>query len=606
MKYDRNNLDKATSPYLRQHMDNPVWWQEWNRDVLEYSRENNRILFVSVGYATCHWCHVMAREAFSDKRTADYINTHFVPIKVDKEQRPDIDSYLMSVVVSATGNGGWPLNAFLTPRLDPITALTYAPAESRPGMPSFLEILGKVKEAYDEKGPEIQGFNIPVRAADEQPSNIFLEGLLMDRFSFVFDRMLGGVGSGAKFPPHSQLLFLLYYQAGGGDGTASDMLGTTLDNMLLGGLHDHLQGGFFRYCVDRRWTIPHFEKMLYDQAYLLWIYSMAWRNTRKESYLRCARKIVKCLEETFEEDGLFISGHDADTEHSEGAAYLWDTRELRKNLTGKEFERFAEVYRISEKGNFEGRNHLIKDKDVPLEDIERKLLRIRKKRRQPFADRKKITSLNCAVGIGLIHAYRFAGEKRLLRKAVKLFNTLERQHRNNGFYIHSSIDGIQQKQAFLEDTAWALLFMTYLQEDEGGYTSAMEEQCEKLMTFRNKDGQWVESREADFMPVPSDPLDPATPSSVSAAVLALARADILLGREPENLDFRDPATSSFFNISAMISKGSFYVIHTPERINWTGLPVNVIQTKEGSRSVCYRGTCQKDLPSEWAVREDGI
>jgi hypothetical protein len=587
-------------------MDNPVWWQEWDRKLLDHAREKNRILFISVGYATCHWCHVMAREAFSDRRTAGYLNEHFLSIKVDKEQRPDIDRYLMSVVMAATGNGGWPLNAFLTPDLDPITALTYAPADPRPGMPSFLEILHKVKEVYDEKGLEIQGFDMPARASNSQTPNIFLEGLLMDRFSAVFDRVMGGIGAGAKFPPHSQLLFLLYYQSGGGDGTASDILGTTLDNMLLGGLHDHLQGGFFRYCVDRRWTIPHFEKMLYDQAYLLWIYSMAWRNTRKEGYLRCVRGIVKCLEETFEEDGLFISGHDADTAHSEGATYLWDMDELRKNLTGAEFERFADVYRISEKGNFDGRNHLIKAKDIPLEDIERKLLRIRKKRRQPFADRKKITSLNCAVGIGMIHAYRFAGEKRLLRKAVRLSDILERHHRKDGFYIHSSIDGIPQEQAFLEDTAWALLFMTYLQEDRGGYGPAMEDLCEKLLTFRTGEGKWVESRETDFISVPSEPLDHTTPSGVSAAVLALARAEILLGREPENRDLRDPVTSSFYNIGALLSGGAFYVIHTPEKIEWAGLPVNVVQKKSSSRSVCYKGTCKQEFPPEWTAREDDV
>lgn len=402
MDLSRNNLDKSTSPYLLQHKDNPVHWQEWSEELIEYAKEVDKPLFVSVGYATCHWCHVMAAEAFSHKESADYLNEHFIPIKIDREQRPDIDRYLMEFLVATRRSGGWPLNAFLSPEMKPFAAFTYIPIKAKYGMPPFLQIIQQVKRFYDAEKKNLT----PYDPSGRMPGDLGEERLI-PLIRGNFDEVFKGWGSGNKFPPHNTLLFLQYYYRWKPDTPVDDMITETLDTMMLRGLHDNLQGGFHRYCVDDKWTIPHFEKMLYDQAMLLWNYSLAYDVFGKKEYAQVARGIVKCLKETYLEDGLFVSAHDADTDHVEGETYLWTERELKKLLNKKELKAFLDHYEITKKGNFEGKNHLIRKKTgygKEISAIEEKLLEVRRKRVQPFTDRKKVTSWNALAGIGLLMA----------------------------------------------------------------------------------------------------------------------------------------------------------------------------------------------------------
>ena len=320
MSVARNNLDLANSPYLRQHAENPVWWQEWSAEILEYARKTDRIVFVSVGYSTCHWCHVMAREAFSDETCATILNRHFVPVKVDREQRPDIDHYLMSFLVATTGSGGWPLNAFLTPEGHPFFAMTYASTEPRFHLPAFDDILGRVREFFGENRDRIAPFELNAEhsgvdgairkvlahddggeaEAGDGPASVAMisdedESQAIERVDELeraFDRVHAGFGQSQKFPPHSALLYLQHACAAGLSEQAGEMARETLDAMMTRGLHDHLQGGFFRYTVDREWTIPHFEKMLYDQAMLLWNYAVASRLFGSSGYRETAAGIV--------------------------------------------------------------------------------------------------------------------------------------------------------------------------------------------------------------------------------------------------------------------------------------------------------------------------
>jgi len=262
----RNNLDRSDSPYLRQHRDNPVWWQEWGGDVLQEAIQKNKPLFVSVGYSTCHWCHVMAAEAFTDPVTAEFLNHNFICIKIDRETRPDIDQYLMHFIQAQSGSGGWPLNVFLTPDQRPVFALTYAPAsaDSQRGMQPLLMIAEKVLEYINAHGAEIEPFHFSA----ETPAAARPDTLIAELLS-GHDPLYGGFGMGQKFPPHSTLLYMLYYLSIEKHPELEKVCRLTLDSMRRGGLHDHLQGGIFRYCVDRQWTIPHFEKMLYDQPLTL-------------------------------------------------------------------------------------------------------------------------------------------------------------------------------------------------------------------------------------------------------------------------------------------------------------------------------------------------
>jgi len=594
MVYTRNNLDRAASPYLQQHRDNPVHWQEWKPEVLKHARRLDRPLLVSVGYSTCHWCHVMAREAFSDQDVAEYLNRHFISIKVDREERPDIDQYLMKFLVARTGQGGWPLNVFLTPDLKPVTALTYAATRSRYGLPAFLDILQKVKRYYGQNKNAIRSFDPssrePVSVAEERILEILVQN---------FDGEHGGFGFRQKFPPHCTLLFMLHYYVENPDSRLETMITRTLDAMRLGGLHDHLQGGFFRYCVDREWRIPHFEKMLYDQALLLWIYSRAFAVFQNPGYRAAAEGILGCLEDTFSSAGLYVSGHDADTDHREGQTYLWDYRELKQNLTGGELKILQDCYLISAGGNFEGKNHLRKRRmETPpeLKKVEGKLLRIRKAKKQSFRDDKIVTSWNCLAGIALIHAGRYLHNRDPLLRAQSLYSRLKNVNRSGNELIHSSLKKRKNDAAFLEDHAALLLLITFLQEETRSHGEDLAEWSEKIREFQI-DGKWLESRNPDFIPVEADAFDHPTPSSVSLAELALTRAAALSGKEYlDDTEFKTPLHHDFLNIAVMIRKGLFHLITSPDKIDWKDLPFNSLQKPGSPFSDCHKGTCRLDPP----------
>ncbi|MBI4019748.1 MAG: thioredoxin domain-containing protein [Candidatus Aenigmarchaeota archaeon] len=545
--FTRNNLDKATSPYLQQHKGNPIHWQEWSAEAVEYARKEGRLLFVSVGYSTCHWCHVMAGEAFEDKEVADYLNRHFVPIKVDREQRPDIDHYLMAFCVETTGSGGWPLNVIMAPDIRPVTAMTYVPVEPKYGMAGLIDILQAARDYYEERKDKIREYHPPA----ENQTNFTKEQVIKEIKS-GFDDENGGFGHGMKFPPHNTLLFLLQYYEKHKNEEIRHVLEKTLDVIMMRGLHDHLQGGFYRYCTDSSWTIPHFEKMLYDQAMLLWVYSWASKVLGKYEYRIVAEMIIKCLEETFEGDGLFYSAHDADTNHEEGGTYLWTKTELENALSTGEFRRLAELYDITDKGNLEGKNHLIKKEGLRLDDIENKLLKIRKAREQPFIDKKVITSWNALAGIGLLMAHRHAGTAGAKEKSELLFKKLMEKHYIDGKLYHSSLDNNIQKNEFLEDYASMLLFASLLHEETGDKKGVMEELYKKTMEFKKE--HWVENKVGDFIETPAQQMDHPAPSSVSLADFAVFRAASILGNEAEKPGYGKPLERDFASLAALISR----------------------------------------------------
>lgn len=568
--------------------------------MLKYARSENKIIFASIGYSTCHWCHVMAREAFSDGRIAQYLNAHFVSIKVDREQRPDIDHYAMAFIASLGGHGGWPLNIFFTPALRPIYALTYAPVESGYGMPAFIDILSKIKNFYDGQNDKIEPF---VFTSARTKSAGRKEEQLIKEITDAFDHEYAGFGAEAKFPPHCTMLFMLYYFEVSKDSSLQEMIIRTLDKMLSGGLADHLQGGFFRYCVGREWIIPHFEKMLYDQALLLWEYSLAYHVTKKEEYKSAAEKTVQCLEETFEQEGSYISGHDADTDHQEGATYLWTLEQISGILTPEEFTRFGEVYDISEEGNFEGKNHLVKKKNVFLYDIEQKLLEARRKRHQPFVDTKVVTIWNCLLGIGFIQAYRYLGGEELLEKAKELFLRLGKLNYHNGKMYHSAVDSHTQKEEFLQDCAAMLLFLTYLHEETGMYADEIDKFYSKVKDYK-VGSDWIESSHEDFLKVPAEAFDSPMPSSVSLAELAVLRADLLRKREYTPGEFSEPLMRDFFNIAVMIRNGFFHLIESPAKIAFSLLPGNTVQVKGKECKDCYFQAC---IPKEeLCLKAEGV
>jgi len=589
----RNNLDISSSPYLRQHAKNPIWWQEWSSEVIEEATRENKLLFVSVGYATCHWCHVMAADAFSDRVIADYLNQHFICIKVDRETRPDIDQFLMHFITAQNGSGGWPLNVFLTPDIHPIFALTYAPGHGSGSISPFLDITKKVYDYYINHRDKILPFQ-----AVEKPPSIIEEKMIIKELLTYFDSVDGGFGRGQKFPPHTTLLYLLYLLCVEKNDNIQKMCGITLDAMRLGGLNDHLQGGIFRYCVDKKWTIPHFEKMLYDQAMALWCYALAYRVMDKKAYKAMAENILRCLEECFKDNGLYISAYDADTEHIEGATYIWRYDELKEFLSAEEFHRLSESYFIFPEGNFNGAIHLIRKNDLPLRDIEEKLLVIRNQRIQPDKDNKILCGINALVAIAILQAARFLEKPKLEARAVQIIKSLMARFWDGKTLAHSLSNGIIQKQNFLFDGACMLIAITMLNENDESWYIPMCAMSEYVKSFQEGE-KWVESRSEDFQTIYASWLDHPIPSSVSLAEMGLTRAVLLNGKGFRGEVYRQPYHADFFNLAVMLRNGLFHLFTTKKGVNWNKLPPNSLQMRGEPQTDCYRGVCRSVSLKKW-------
>ena len=584
--YRRNNLDKSSSPYLLQHSGNPIGWQEWKKETMEMAIIENKPILVSIGYATCHWCHVMAAGAFSDNETATYLNENFICIKVDREQRPDIDQYMMNFIQTQSGSGGWPLNVFLTPDGRPVVAITYAPAKSDDNRMSFKDIAGRVREYLKSEGDTVPAFNL---IENDPPAEE--ESMIAHEIGYYYDDQYGGFGAGQKFPPHSILLFLLHYLSVKNDEEIRKIIISTLDAIMLGGLNDHLQGGIFRYCVDREWTIPHFEKMLYDQALALWSYSLGFKVTGNPDYKAMAKKILRCLDECFEYNGLYVSGFNADTDHEEGATYLWSRKEIESLLEREDFERFCKVYTISEEGNFEGRNHLTRKNNEPLTDIEDNLLAARKKRSQPAVDTKILCGINALAAAAMIQAGRFLDKPELAIKAEGIINKILEIFWDGSVLGHSYFNGTLQKQSFLSDAGALLTAVTMLFESNEEWKDRMELFSKYVVTFKEK-GKWIESRPDDFSAVSALWTDQPVPSGISLAETGLTRYALLTGKEVKAVQYRRVLQSDFYNINALMCNDQFHLYTTKKPLPWKSLPSNSIQKRGEPETDCYNKVCR--------------
>ncbi len=542
----RNNLDKSDSLYLRLHSNNPIWWQEWDQEVLDEARRKDKPIFVSVGYSSCHWCHVMAREAFSDTETAEYLNSHFLSIKVDREERPDIDQFMMKFIVEKTGSGGWPLNVFLTPDLKPILAFTYIPASSKRG-DTLLSIAEKV-HSYHESGSTPPPFD----PSTKSPRRVKFHEIapILTR---AYDSENAGFGGPHKFPPHSTLLFMLNNLSVNESSSMEKMTRDTLKAMQFGGLNDHLQGGIFRYCVDSRWKIPHFEKMLYDQAMALWNYSLAYGVFRSEEYRTMAEDIIRCLDESFYCEGLYLNSIDADTDHQEGQTYLWRYEELKEILGEEDLETLSRTYYITPEGNFEGKIHLIRRNANRITDIEEKLLGVRKQRPQPHADRKYLCGINALVIAGLIQSSQHLDAPEHHKQASDVMRRSLDIFWKDGSLAHSMSNDKIQSHNFLFDAAAVLLALTTLSEKEDRWKTQMREVLAYVRSFKEKSG-WLEGDSDDFLPVPASWYDHPIPSSISLAHLGITRAQLVLGEKPSYHGYKMPTHSDVYNVAELLSR----------------------------------------------------
>jgi uncharacterized protein YyaL (SSP411 family) len=427
-----NRLADATSPYLLQHADNPVDWYPWGDEALARAREEDKPILLSIGYAACHWCHVMEHESFEEAETARLMNERFVSVKVDREERPDLDAVYMDAVVALTGHGGWPLTVFLTPAGEPFLGGTYFPPEPKHGLPSFRQVLVAVSDTYRDRRGDVSRqaralVDAIAESAEAQPSTDPLTASLLHEASRAlragFDPVWGGWGTAPKFPNAPALELLLRLDARAADGEARAMLTTTLDGMAAGGMYDLLGGGFHRYSVDAEWLVPHFEKMLYDNAQLAATYLHAWVVTGNAPYREVAEEtLAYALRELRLPEGGFASSQDADTDGVEGLTFTWTPEQLDEVLGPDEGARAAALHGVTPEGSFEHGTSVLRlapGAELPPE-LRVRLLEARELRPQPARDDKVVAGWNGLLLAALAEAGRRLERQDLVRPAVDL------------------------------------------------------------------------------------------------------------------------------------------------------------------------------------------
>ena len=577
-----NRLAEETSPYLLQHKDNPVDWYPWGEEALEKAEAEDKPILLSVGYSACHWCHVMERESFEDEQTARMMNEHYVSIKVDREERPDIDSIYMSAVQALTRHGGWPMTVFLTPDGAPFYGGTYFPPVPSRGMPSFQQVLLSLAEAYENRRDEVLQSAESVRdylqAATSAaiPKSTLGPELLdaaAESLKSQLDQQFGGFGGAPKFPQPMNLEVLLRHYHRTGDENSLAGVELTLRKMANGGIYDHLGGGFARYSVDERWLIPHFEKMLYDNALLVGLYLEAYQATGDDFYKRTAEKTLDyVVRDMTSPEGGFYSAEDADSEGVEGKFYVWTPAEVRDTLEPEEAELAMRYWGVTEAGNFEGKNIL----NVPqspetvasafgltpdelrdrIEEVRSKLFAVREQRIRPGLDDKTLSAWNglmlrsfaLAARVLDREDYREIAEKNaaFLLENLKSDGRLRRSYKDG----RARIDGYLEDYAMVADGLVALYEATFAPR----WLSEADSLCDAMFElFWDAESGTFYDTPADHEKLvtrPRDIYDNATPSGTSVAVDVLLKLALLLDRN----DYRQRAETVLENLSGGMEK----------------------------------------------------
>ncbi len=600
-----NRLAREKSPYLLQHQHNPVDWFAWGDEAFAKARKEDKPIFLSIGYSTCHWCHVMERESFENEETAKYLNTHFVSIKVDREERPDVDKIYMTFVQSMTGSGGWPLNVFLAPDLKPFYGGTYWPPESKYGRPSFVQVLQQIDNAWKTKRAQITNSSTEYHTrlldfTSRAPANVPVLTSNVVRtagreLKEGYDPVNGGFGTAPKFPSPSHPSFVLLHGVKQRDEEAVKMVLHTCDRMAAGGIYDQIGGGFSRYSVDAQWLVPHFEKMLYDNAQLLNLYLDAHLVSGQPRHADVARDILRyVLRDMTHPDGGFYSAEDADSEGKEGKFYCWTRAELARLLTPEEFTVAAKYFGVTEKGNFvdhsdpnplpdqnvlsiadantlapaEGERAGVRgaspspnatsDPAALLKSATEKIFKERSKRVRPHLDDKVLASWNGLLLGALARAaiilnddtYRAAAEKNAAFLQSKLWDAKTKT------LYHRWRDGQRDTVQLLEAYAFLLsgvieLYQSTLDPKHLDFAIALADGL--LAKFYDKDngGFWQSGAGAsDLILRMKEDYDGAEPSGNSVAILALLK----LGAITERKDFKDAAEKSLRLFSDRLQK----------------------------------------------------
>jgi uncharacterized protein YyaL (SSP411 family) len=577
-----NKLAKETSPYLLQHANNPVEWYPWGEEALTKAKAEDKPILLSIGYSACHWCHVMAHESFEDEETARLMNENFINIKVDREERPDLDSIYMSAVQLMTRGGGWPMTVFLTPDQVPFYCGTYFPREERYGMPSFRRVLLSVAQAYRDKRAllyqdaetivsELRRSDVLTGARNKLDSEILDEAA--SKLVANYDVRNGGFGGAPKFPPSMALSFLMRTYKRTGDKRFLDIVDETLARMASGGIYDQIGGGFHRYSVDAEWLVPHFEKMLYDNALLSRAYLDGYLITKNEMYRRITKEILDYVaREMTSPEGGFYSSQDADSEGKEGAFFIWSADEVKSALGENEAELFCRYFGSTLEGNFEGKNifhvprpisvvaRLNNISEERLSEIVRhgrqRLFEMRQARTKPGRDEKILTAWNGLMLRSFAEAASSLDREDYRRIAARNAEFMVSTLHGEGGLLRSFKDGRARLNAYLEDYACLIdgLISTYEATFNPRWIHAARN-LSNLMIEKfwdsNEGGFYLTSNDHEsLIHRPKDFNDNATPSGSSAAAFALLRLWKLTGEQK----WADHAVRTMESMAGLIPK----------------------------------------------------
>ncbi|MEM7391342.1 MAG: thioredoxin domain-containing protein, partial [Verrucomicrobiota bacterium] len=555
-KRPANRLKSETSPYLLQHAYNPVDWYPWGEEALEKAKQDNKPIFLSIGYSACHWCHVMEHESFESVEIADTLNRHFVSIKVDREERPDLDDIYMTAVQLISGSGGWPMTVFLTPDRRPFFGGTYFPPQTRYGRIGFGELLLKIQETWEEKQEGVlqdaENLTKAITAysqrdvGEKQSLSPTLIDIAVEQLGAQFDARWGGFGHPPKFPPSAGLGLMMRRLHHTPDPRALHMLKHTLDRMAYGGMYDQFGGGFHRYSVDEKWLVPHFEKMLYDNALLARTYLDAWQLTKDGNYRRITRETLDyVLREMTDPTGGFHSSEDADSEGEEGTFYVWTPGEIAEVIGAETAERLCRVYDIADGGNFEGKSipncpqspaEFAEEEGLDPEELQQTLLKAREALRQhrdarvhPGLDDKILTSWNGLMISAMSRAGFVLAEEKYLRAAEKAAEHLIGPFEEEGRLYRSFREGRFKQPGYLDDYAFLLNGLIDLFEstfDLRWLTRAealAEAMMERFWEQEESSFYFTSSEHTDVLLRVRPVYDGAEPSGNSIAALALLR-----------------------------------------------------------------------------------
>ena len=559
-----NQLKNETSPYLLQHADNPVDWYPWCSEAFEKARREDKPVFLSIGYSTCHWCHVMAHESFENKATADILNQYFISVKVDREERPDVDSVYMSVCQAFTGSGGWPMSIFMTWDKKPFFAGTYFPVQSKYGMPGFSDLLRAVANQWNSRREELlySAGQIIAQLKQSRTARYAIddEKLLekaVKAFSRSYDNIYGGFGAAPKFPvPHNLLFLMLYARLMGAPGVLQ-MAEKTLIQMRKGGIFDQIGGGFSRYSTDRYFLAPHFEKMLYDNALLMIAYSAAYKISGNLLFLNTAEKTADyVLREMTSPYGGFYSAQDADSEGEEGKYYTFTLDEIMDILGEEKGKQFSETFDITAGGNFEGLNipNLLESNELDSDFDEelKKLYNYRKKRRKLHLDDKILVSWNSMMIAALAVLYRVSGKEKYLQAAEDAQDFIEKNLCEDLCLFASWRDKRRSEKSFLDDYAFYTAALTELYHStlDRAYLKKAEHFCmEAVNRFADEEhgGFFLsDSDSTELFMNPKETYDGAVPSGNSVMTYNLVRLYQITGKE----EYRENADKQIYNMCA--------------------------------------------------------